>query len=349
MRAILIFLVIIFSMSINTNAQIPTNGLIGYWTFNGDALDSSGNGHHGVLNGPDLVNDRFMIVDKAYSFDRSSDDYIQTNINDSILNNYTAAGWYYWNGTHNTHAIGTFMDTGEGWAWKAYDNKVRYSQGGIALYSTYDIVPKTWFHVTISFNDTVASIYINGIKNISETCTGGQGGDFIIGAIPKYMTTYNWDGYIDQVLIYDRALDSNEVYSIYSNDICSQIIYDTIIVYDTITIYDTITLVDSISVTDTLIIDVSIEGVSQPNNTNTIKVYPNPTKDVVYINTGEFTTMTEYTIRIINNLGSVVFENACNQQEFQVDIKEFGEIGLYYIQILDNNNLIIDTRKIILE
>ena len=57
-------------------AQVPsyvsTDGLVGWWPFNGNANDESGNGNDGVVNGATLTEDRFGNVDKAYSFDGSN-------------------------------------------------------------------------------------------------------------------------------------------------------------------------------------------------------------------------------------------------------------------------------------
>jgi hypothetical protein len=57
-------------------AQIPTyvpaNGLVGWWPFNGNANDESGNGNHGTVNGATLTNDRFGNVNGAYSFNGSN-------------------------------------------------------------------------------------------------------------------------------------------------------------------------------------------------------------------------------------------------------------------------------------
>ena len=45
---------------------VPTNGLVGYWPFNGNANDESGNGHDGIINGPSLAIDENGIADQAY-------------------------------------------------------------------------------------------------------------------------------------------------------------------------------------------------------------------------------------------------------------------------------------------
>ena len=142
---------------------------------------------------------------------------------------------------------------------------------------------------------------------------------------------------------------------VYNPTYCSDTIYTTVTLYDTTfvtvfdTIYNTVTIYDSIAVTDTLIIDVTFTGVAPPNNLNTIKVYPNPTKDKVYINTGNYALMPNYRIKIVTSLGQIIFENLVNQPLFEVDISAFGALGLYYIQLFDDTNQMIDVRKILLE
>ena len=53
-------------------SQIPTAGLVGYWPFNGNANDMSGNGNHGILGGanggPALTTDRFGNANSCYEF-----------------------------------------------------------------------------------------------------------------------------------------------------------------------------------------------------------------------------------------------------------------------------------------
>jgi hypothetical protein len=45
----------LYSQSVSS--YVPTNGLVGWWGFNGNAQDGSGNGNHGTVNG-----DFFMAV-----------------------------------------------------------------------------------------------------------------------------------------------------------------------------------------------------------------------------------------------------------------------------------------------
>ena len=48
---------------------VPTSGLVGWWPFNGNANDESGNGNNGTVNGAMLTSDRNGNANKAYNFD----------------------------------------------------------------------------------------------------------------------------------------------------------------------------------------------------------------------------------------------------------------------------------------
>ena len=54
------------------NSSIPTDGLVAYYPFNGNANDESGNGNHGILEGnknvPELTTDRYGNANSAYDF-----------------------------------------------------------------------------------------------------------------------------------------------------------------------------------------------------------------------------------------------------------------------------------------
>ena len=63
------------TLSVSLQAQIPTDSLVAYYPFNGNANDESGNGNDGVVNGATLTTDRFGNVNSAYSFD-GVDDWI---------------------------------------------------------------------------------------------------------------------------------------------------------------------------------------------------------------------------------------------------------------------------------
>jgi hypothetical protein len=123
----------------------------------------------------------------------------------------------------------------------------------------------------------------------------------------------------------------------------------TISITDTciVTINDTITTL--ISVTDTLVINTLITGLTPPNNSNIIKVFPNPANSHITIDFGNFVSMNGYTLKITNSLGQIVFTTPINQQSNYVDLSTWGGNGIYFVQIIDTQNNTIENRKIVLQ
>jgi hypothetical protein len=65
----------VLTTSTTAFAAVTTDGLVAYYSFDGNANDQSGNGHDGSVNGATLTTDRFGTPNSAYSFD-GIDDYI---------------------------------------------------------------------------------------------------------------------------------------------------------------------------------------------------------------------------------------------------------------------------------
>jgi hypothetical protein len=110
-----------------------------------------------------------------------------------------------------------------------------------------------------------------------------------------------------------------------------------------------ITKYDTIKVMDTLVINDNLSGISAPNNTNRIIVYPNPAKDHITIDYGVFSRMSGYTVKITNTLGQTVFTSPINQQSSFINLSTWTGKGLYYLQIIDPNSNMIENRKIVLQ
>ena len=73
-----------------------------------------------------------------------------------------------------------------------------------------------WYHVAVTWNNTNIKLYVNGVENKS-VATGGyfaqnSAGRLIIGAqLPVNNSSYPFEGYIDEVYLYNRALSATEV------------------------------------------------------------------------------------------------------------------------------------------
>jgi len=80
----------------NIPSYVPSSGLVGWWPFTGNAIDSSGNGNNGTVNGAVLVADRFGNINRAYNFDGTSS-FISVSNNQTINfqsgNQFTFSYW----------------------------------------------------------------------------------------------------------------------------------------------------------------------------------------------------------------------------------------------------------------
>lgn len=117
--------------------------------------------------------------------------------------------------------------------------------------------------------------------------------------------------------------------------------------YCTEPIYDTI--YTSISVTDTLIINLKFTGIDSPKKNSVIKVYPNPAKDFVIINSTNVEQITNYSLKITNIMGQVLFEGLMNNPKLKVDIHNFGGPGTYLLSVYSADGNLKEIRKLLIK
>lgn len=123
-------------------------------------------------------------------------------------------------------------------------------------------------------------------------------------------------------------------------------VYDTIVTH--ITVYDTVTVYKS--VTDTLIIEVNISGKPGiPETTNTLLAYPNPAKNHLIINNGNFSSMAGYSIKVSNILGQTIYNQPITQQILNIDLSTWGGSGTYILNIIDPNQNVVEAKTIVLQ
>jgi hypothetical protein len=339
------------SLTANLMAQVPsyvpTNGLVGWWPFNGNANDESGNGNNGTVNGATLTADRFGNAGKAYSFDGT--DWIEI-VNSNSLNSpstvITTSSWFKIDNWYNVNNSGWFpiLSKSNSSNYGNYRLGVgKNSQGVITSYSnlnsdaiggdTLILQNNTWNHIAITINDAsnVASIYINGIlivqrPTIYSGWTTTNTMPLIFGMDKPGSIEYAI-GKLDDIGIWNRALTQQEITDLYNGGVC----------------YNYVT------VTDTLVINTGITGYNPITYMNTLKIWPNPSNDHITIDAGNLTTMNGYSIKIEDAQGQQVFQNAVNQQQFYVDITTWGGNGLYFVRIIDPQGNTVDIKKIILQ
>ena len=96
-------------------------------------------------------------------------------------------------------------------------------QHKIAPPSDTPIMEDTWYHVAATYDGSSIKIYVNGVEEGTPTIESGpidyigEQQDFKIGAGEKGngLLQNHFDGSIDDVRVYDRALSAEEVWQLY--------------------------------------------------------------------------------------------------------------------------------------
>ena len=351
LTAIAIFVLATITMAQSVPSYVPTNGLVGWWPFNGNANDESGNGNNGTVNGSSLSSDRFGNSSSSALFGSNTSQYISANI--GLQDTLTFSFWYkcdiqskYYptfvdygntsgvaiNNRYIMHMAGdepTWINTFSG---RAYNQT---NLGGIGVQDTALTANVQWHQMVNVYvpNDSVY-LYVDGVR---------IGADFL-GAVSITSGTLffgrditdnagacnacgRYDGLLDDIGIWNRALTQQEITDLYNGNICYQ----------------------TITVTDTLLINMGITGFNPVTYNNTIKIFPNPTNDHITIDYGNFTSVSGYQLKIMNSLSRQVFQTNITQQSNYLNLTTWGGNGLYFVQIIDPQGNIIDIRKIVLQ
>ncbi len=211
--------------------------LVGLWSLDGSAVDSSGNGYDGEIHGePKWVEGK---IGGAMEID--GDDWIEVP-GTSAAEGFPALDgqvtWTAWFKTSNVGVLNTLMAQGPAGAAHIQGNRsINIEASGVIMVRAHSVGDLTsinstavvndgqWHHVavTIAFetdgtNDTM-KVYIDGdlsigyqADNININQHAGPAADFIVTLGARGTTPFN--GLIDDVRIYDHVLSDVEILSV---------------------------------------------------------------------------------------------------------------------------------------
>jgi len=210
---------LLFSFPAISSADL-NDGLVAYYPFNGNANDESGNNNHGTVYGAQLIPDKFGNSDSAYNFD-GVDDRIDlgNNTNLHISNAVTLSALIKSeNNTENAYIIrnGLYYDLQYGMGITT-SGQLRFSwyDGEFKLVVTNEAIPLSqWSHIAVVRKiDNSIEIYINGVLKSQGQATQetGGGGAVSIGSSQPGNDFQDFNGVIDELRIYNRALSVNEI------------------------------------------------------------------------------------------------------------------------------------------
>jgi len=227
---------------------VSTENLIAWYPFNGNANDESGNGLDGQVNNAELTTDRFGNINSAYNFSDYQDIIIPSS-EDQNLFPITISLWYNvsnlkvgevanlfskyvsasWNGyqllvgdfsnvtnNYSTHNNGFGVTP---WYLANMDDTIISYYGNPPFIQEF-IEEEVWYHYVFVVDQYGGKIYVDG-ELIDEAPWNGTpntiSNDFIWKIGGKYEPARNWwyNGKIDDLAIWNRALTSQEIKSLY--------------------------------------------------------------------------------------------------------------------------------------
>jgi uncharacterized coiled-coil DUF342 family protein len=221
-------------------SPIPTNGLVGWWPFNGNANDESGNGNNGVVNDAFLVSNRKNSTLSAYRFD-GINDFIETNFKGIEGNNKRTISLWVKTTADNTSdgmAAVSLGPDGLGTRFDAFFNFKKVGAtaniGGAAItYKTPKPVNDGEWHHYIFMVDTDNAVlgnikvYQDGLLlteiisnfNSPEVPINTKLQDPLVFGKTNYIgIPAYFEGEMDEVAIWNRPLSTIEITKIYKDE-----------------------------------------------------------------------------------------------------------------------------------
>lgn len=209
--------------------SLQAQTLVGYYPFNGNVNDATGNGNNGVVNGATLTTDRNNAVNSAYQFVPSQ--YI--SLGSSSLLKPTASvsfgGWFYrasWAGA----ADAGMLSCTEGAGYELYVTSTGV-QGWVyrnGAYATITIpvasISNGWHQFICTYDGRFTRLYMDGVQQVVNDAGGTYaigyiGNNLVVGAeagttgpiAGEYFT-----GKADDIRIYNGALSAAAVSALYA-------------------------------------------------------------------------------------------------------------------------------------
>jgi hypothetical protein len=319
---LLLFILLINCIYAQIPSYVPTNGLVAYYPFNGNANDESGNGNNGTFIGnSNLIIDRFGNPNNSFLGGNSYITCPSSVFQFTRSDYFTLSIWF----TRATNVSGRLIsnENPEGNLFIAsFGNNNIGIQFGEQIF--FNIDNDLWHHLVYTYSNRNQKIFIDGALTIEQydNSTGilSYGSPFTIGA--KASPAYDkWNGKIDDIGIWNRALTQEEITNLYYAD----------------------------STCQSLVINTGVLSFNPPTYTNTVTIYPNPANDHITIDCGTLANISGWNIKITNTLGQEVFNQPMNTQQYVVPLNSWSGQGIYFVKIYDAQGALVNTKKIILQ
>jgi hypothetical protein len=306
-------------------SYVPTNGLMGWWPFNGNANDMSGNGNNGIVNGATLTTDRLNSGSSAFDFTTTgllwnvalhqvinvphSSSFNSSNISVSFWVN---ARSYFFSGIPGTdklsRLIGRFENgysnpNGQTWGIDLINGQIRAFvlksstvNNQESVITSSNVVLNQWNNIVATLDNSYLKLFLNGtlVQEIIIPAgfsinTMGTSGISIGCSNQANGYWYESDAKIDDIGFWNRALTQQEITNLYNSSLSTQ--------------------------------EFAI---------NEVSIYPNPTTSILNFKS----VVAVETIAIYNMLGQLVQQEKVNALEGAINIEKLAQ-GTYVVKVND--------------
>ena len=227
---------------------VPTNGLVGWWGFNGNANDESGNGNNGTVNGATLTTDRFGSPNSTYDFDGVNDLITSTTMTTiQGQNQMTWSCWFVCRSNPidgqpnriiskdnlpgvNANRMALIINN-----YSGANNTIHFvfhdATNTSNVHTNYPLVYDSIYHVVVAVNTNESSdssklkLFVNGkltdynVNGTVPPLTPSNPYNIRFGG--SLSTNNYWDGIIDDIGIWNRALTECEIKDLYNAQVNS--------------------------------------------------------------------------------------------------------------------------------
>ncbi len=249
------FVFILVALGVQTIGQVNlNNGLVMYLPFNGNANDASGNGNNGVVNGATLTTDQAGNPNSAYLFDGIDDDIvIPASTSNGGATSFSVclkvSPEYYFNGpcfgnsmfskgTNNTVGAIDFQFNPNNFYGNSCNHpfddshQIFTSWIGLSAVNTRNTIglpqqnyidTNQWYCLIYTLDATTGShkLYVDGTLHVDTTLNNINAintvSDIYLGHLDNTQFPYWLKGKLDEVRMYDRALNAQEVQAYCNN------------------------------------------------------------------------------------------------------------------------------------
>jgi hypothetical protein len=200
-----------------------TDNLIAAYAFENDVLDGSGNGNDATVNGDPVFVEG--MVGMALEFDGSGD-FLDCGANPilALTDAVSVSAWIKVAVAGADHKVGGNQDGANGgYKMSVYGDKIEFEIRTAANSAVLNrsvaggtiIEVDTWYHVVgvYSLEDGYIRTYVNGELDrelLTTEALGASPGSLVIGAEPFNTGSYNFNGIMDEVCVYNKALSAAE-------------------------------------------------------------------------------------------------------------------------------------------